>query len=550
MPKDSENHVQLTVTRKMPHDHNKKQQVRGENRLDMVKEMQMTTNGSAKNFRDHCVDMGVSNVATVDTLRKMKSQVNNKDMPSTDWIQNAHCVMDSQRELIPGQYLNGYVRSFESGEYFKMILQTETQLRALNKIPAKHRLIEVDATGSLVKIDKKQRVFKQILNYVMLVININDLLQPDINITEMACSRHDVFAISEMFNCFRYNYLHLFPSENLIFRLMISDFSWATMHAALHVFNFESMVDYSKRVFSLSKCEIEINDSSRLWLASCASHTMHRFCKSLKKNVNFSDKEHRHFASHCFSLLLNCQTLETARELFTLLIFTFCSKSLSRKCQDAKSVLQEMIATRPHTAAETPKILFKVANVQDVQEECVDQMESFVLITSDDQAEIKRNASTIKAGSPFSKYFLDLENETKLIEQPSNKLIDNLLHNQKFVDFLQENFMPYMFLWTGFVLRGQDFVNQHTTHLTDSSIENFFYARKRMFPEAVAPARYILGTSYITLGQCNNDYNPTVDTSDDSSEATQTEESTRTAVDMWKPKRAKIGTYQAPQITL
>ncbi len=110
--------------------------------------------------------------------------------------------------------------------------------------------------------------------------------------------------------------------------------------------------------------------------------------------------------------------------------------------------------------------------------------------------------------------------------------------------------MPYMFLWSGFVLRGQDFVNQHTTHLTDSSIENFFYARKRMFPEAVAPARYILGTSYITLGQCNNDYNPTVDTSDDSSEATQTEESTRTAVDMWKPKRAKIGIYQAPQITL
>ena len=92
------------------------------------------------------------------------------------------------------------------------------QLRALHKIPPKHRMLEVDATGCLVKINKKQRDFNQILNYVMLVKNINDLKQPGINITEMASSKHDTFVISEMFNCFKYNFQHLFPSENLCFR--------------------------------------------------------------------------------------------------------------------------------------------------------------------------------------------------------------------------------------------------------------------------------------------------------------------------------------------
>ena len=91
----------------------------------MVTEMQMTTNGSAKNFADHVRGTGVTNAPSVDALQRMKSQEKNKDMLSTDWIQNAHHAIDSQIELIRGTKLNGYVRSFETGEYFKMILQTE-----------------------------------------------------------------------------------------------------------------------------------------------------------------------------------------------------------------------------------------------------------------------------------------------------------------------------------------------------------------------------------------------------------------------------------------
>ena len=94
-------------------------------RVEMVSEMHMATNGSAKNFVDHLNGIGETNAPNATTLRKMKSQVNNKDMISTDWIQNVHHVIDAQVELIRCSKFNGYVRSFETGEYFKLILQME-----------------------------------------------------------------------------------------------------------------------------------------------------------------------------------------------------------------------------------------------------------------------------------------------------------------------------------------------------------------------------------------------------------------------------------------
>ena len=56
-----------------------------------------------------------------------------------------------------------------------MIMHTEMQMRALHRIKPEHRMLEIDATGSLIKIPRYMRAFIQILNYAMLVKNINPL---------------------------------------------------------------------------------------------------------------------------------------------------------------------------------------------------------------------------------------------------------------------------------------------------------------------------------------------------------------------------------------
>ena len=59
---------------------------------------------------------------------------------------------------------------------------------------------------------------------------------------------------------------------------------------------------------------------------------------------------------------------------------------------------------------------------------------------------------------------------------------NNLLFNIKFVDFLQSNLMPYIFIWGGFVFRllnSKDKYGHPITHVTQGSIEKHFGTIKR-----------------------------------------------------------------------
>ena len=58
---------------------------------------------------------------------------------------------------------------------------------------------------------------------------------------------------------------------------------------------------------------------------------------------------------------------------------------------------------------------------------------------------------TIKEASPFTKEYLDIENNTN-IQMDSSKP-KNILLNLKYLEFLQTNFMPYIFIWGGFIFK-------------------------------------------------------------------------------------------------
>lgn len=87
--------------------------------------------------------------------------------------------------------------------------------------------------------------------------------------------------------------------------------------------------------------------------------------------------------------------------------------------------------------------------------------------------------ATIKSSSPFTKEFLTIELETKPSTQ--SNLPDNFLFNIDFIKFLQNNFMPYIFLWAGYVFRGLKTKGKNgetITHLTQGSIEKHFGTTK------------------------------------------------------------------------
>ena len=94
-------------------------------------------------------------------------------------------------------------------------MHTESQLRALHSIEPHNRLLQVDATGQLISIPAHFRDYNQILNYVLLVKNINYLNELGINLSKMAASRHDTYALSKFLNKFIYDYKMLYPNEIL-----------------------------------------------------------------------------------------------------------------------------------------------------------------------------------------------------------------------------------------------------------------------------------------------------------------------------------------------
>lgn len=123
-----------------------------------------------------------------------------------------------------------------------------------------------------------------------------------------------------MFSTLRFEYNKLFGGSNrLQVRLLVIDLSWATIHEFLNSINIEEIQEYMERVYSYSKLEPELKrNSNKSWLASCTSHTMHRFTVQLKIKITFLDDYFKQFSVFCFSLLLNSLTLESATKYFII----------------------------------------------------------------------------------------------------------------------------------------------------------------------------------------------------------------------------------------
>ncbi len=105
----------------------------------------------------------------------------------------------------------------------------------------------------------------------------------------MHTSRQDTYQIKDFCSLFKADYEKRFQNNKLAFRLIVSDYSWAAIHALIQTFNTESVVNYSDRVFNYCINNLDFNLSELSWYISCAAHTMHRYSRGVKKI--FKDKD-------------------------------------------------------------------------------------------------------------------------------------------------------------------------------------------------------------------------------------------------------------------
>jgi hypothetical protein len=77
----------------------------------------------------------------------------------------------------------------------------------------------------------------------------------------------------------------------------------------------------------------------------------------------------------------------------------------------------------------------------------------------------------------------------------------NLLYNPDYINFLQKNFTPYIFIWAGYVFRGME-TQQNITRITQGSIEKYFGTIKRIRGQPIVPARHVIASMESVLSSC------------------------------------------------
>jgi hypothetical protein len=80
----------------------------------------------------------------------------------------------------------------------------------------------------------------------------------------MSTTSQDVYRISDFFRYLKTDYENLY-SQTLSFRLIVCDYSWASMHSIVEAFNNQSMEGYSKKKWQLSKNETDVKEFNQIY---------------------------------------------------------------------------------------------------------------------------------------------------------------------------------------------------------------------------------------------------------------------------------------------
>ena len=165
-----------------------------------------------------------------------------------------------------------------------------------------------------------------------------------------------------------------------------------------------------------------------------------------------------------------------------------------------------LIARRPETSFEIHNLIEDIyKELEPIEDNSIAESEPD--IEMDEWFQETTEKGTIKNSSPFTKEFLLIEQEIKL--NKSTNLPENLLFNYAFIKFLQNNFMPYIFIWAGFVFRGLKTKGKNgetITHTTQGSIEKHFGTTKiANGHKGLYPAEYAEEAVKSVLSSCQVD---------------------------------------------
>lgn len=363
-------------------------------------------------------------------IRKIKSEaVSSLDRDKEDIID----LIKMQRDH--GEYIQEVTVPFTVKTFSHEQLSI-LQRQAVSFLP----MVYFDATGTVVRKPFEKFNMKRIYLYSGVIpTSTADRIVP---IFEMVSSLHHSKTIFKIFHDFR-----VFCEENAkwpIFGGVVTDFSFANIHAIVRACNQMDLVTYLNVAFDIATCKNEISDSI-ITIHLCCAH----FMKMISRHVdeNFPDKKNASIIKDFIATCITSKSLNDISQWFLNINILLHAQFYDKNVKKAFETLSQMRYTHSSYESET--------------------LETTTSIPETDK-ENNKNDQALYSKSPFYNYFKQLLSTSAVIV--SNEGIENPFQSKVFFELLLKSYMPYVPLWTALLIRDCYAKNR----FSNAYVENYF----------------------------------------------------------------------------
>ena len=173
-------------------------------------------------------------------------------------------------------------------------MYSKRQLHLLNR---KTKVAYLDATGTVVAPPKDVKC-KRIYMYA-LTVNINGIILPVIIMVSAVHRSNAIACIAERVEELAREEKRKWP----MFKVLVVDWSWASINAFLKAWNYMSPLDYLRKAYDCLVNNVPFPDN-KVIIHCCVGHYQHRVSQNLTKKFPEYKEENNHFILECMGILL------------------------------------------------------------------------------------------------------------------------------------------------------------------------------------------------------------------------------------------------------
>ena len=231
-------------------------------------------------------------------------------------------------------------------------------------------------------------------------------------------------------------------------RVVCTDFSWAFIHSALHVFMRQTIDQYLIYQFRRLNQNVVTSPTGCL-LFVCAAH----FTSRVARKINISDKATRDSFLRSFCLLQLASTLNDALEIWNAMVDFYGSSNISKKRQNGWMFLDNRLQT-----AEFEEVQESIRLIRNLPQ----NIHSFD--EDSHKIEKEKSHSSIRNLSPFKKFFAQIKIPA------DDEIEDGKFCVRKALQQVERLWLPLFPLWSHVVFESSGIQGR----ITNAPVEAYF----------------------------------------------------------------------------